>query len=97
VTWPEGQLAIEVDGPTHFTSSRGPSCGPSTASTRLRNYILRQWGLQVLSVPVVGLQLHDFRLSVFRQQLESGLQRAGVPLASEHLALMVVKKSDQGM
>jgi hypothetical protein len=85
VTWPGGQLAIEVDGPTHFMSFRGSSCGPPTASTRLRDYILRQWGLQVLSVPVIGQQMHDMRSGAFQQQLESRLRRAGVPLASKFL------------
>jgi hypothetical protein len=91
VTWPGGQLAIEVDGPTHFLSSHGSSCGPPTASTRLRDYILRQWGLQVLSVPVVDLQLHHLRSGSFQQQLESRLRRAGVPVASKALPLKEVE------
>jgi hypothetical protein len=91
VTWPGGQLVIEVDGPTHFMSSRGSSCGPPTASTQLRDYTLRQWGLQVLSVPVVDLQMRGMRLSAFQPQLEARLRRAGVPLASETLPLTIAK------
>jgi hypothetical protein len=83
VTWPGGQLAIEVDGPTHFRASHSSSCGPPAASTRLRDYILQQWGLQVLSFPVVGQQMHDMRLGAFQQHLGAQLRRAGVPLAFE--------------
>jgi hypothetical protein len=89
VTWPGGQLAIEVDGPTHFRSSHSShsshssSCGPPAASTRLRDYILQQWGLQVLSIPVVGQQMHDMRSGAFKQHLGALLRREAVPLASE--------------
>jgi hypothetical protein len=87
VTWPGEQFAIEVDGPNPFVSSPGSSCGPPTASTWLRDYVLRQWELQVLSVPVVDLQLHQQRSGAFQHQLESRLRRAGVLFASEHLPL----------
>jgi hypothetical protein len=87
VTWPGGQLAIEVDGPTHFRaphsshSSHSSSCGPLAASTRLRDYILQQWGLQVLSIPVVGQQMHDMRSGAFQQHLGARLRQAGIPFA----------------
>jgi hypothetical protein len=85
VTLPGEQLAIAVDAPTHFMASRGSSCGSLTASSRLRAYVLRQWGLQALSVPVVDLQQQCLRLGAFQQHLEACLRWAGVPLASNPL------------
>ena len=44
---PKQRLAIEVDGPTHFTKAGVPN-----TSTRLRNLLLERRGWTVISIPV---------------------------------------------
>ena len=81
VTWPGGQLAVEVDGPTHFIPD--PAGGGGTVkstATRLRDLQLAAWGVPVLSVEVAGKPVRHFSSAAFQAELTTRLRGAGVPL-----------------
>ena len=75
LTWLGGRRAVKTDGPSHFL----PSGAPSTA-TRLRDHVLGQWGIPVLSVPVAGRLMAYQRSAAFRRELAAQLRARGVPL-----------------
>jgi hypothetical protein len=87
LTWREGQLAIEVDGPFHFMSGPGhtKSATKLTAATRLRNYQLRLWGIKGMSIVVVDQKLKYLRSVEFQNRLAKQLRRAAVPLLPDQL------------
>ena len=86
VAWPGGQLAVEVDGPTHFIPSPDGVGTVTSTATRLRDHQLAAWGVPVLSVAVAGKPVSYFRSPDFEAQLAEQLRNVGVPLAAEHSA-----------
>ena len=79
IQWPEGALAVEVDGPHHFTTDARGGGGRPTGATRLRDAQLRRWGLRVLSLsgdatPTPGCS------ETAQLRLAALLRQHGVPL-----------------
>ena len=86
VTWPGGQLAVEVDGPTHFIPSPDGVGTVTSTATRLRDHQLAAWGVPVLSVAVAGKPVSYFRSPDFEAQLAEQLRDVGVPVAAANAA-----------
>ena len=85
LTWPGGQLAVEVDGPTHFIPSPDGAGTVKSTATRLRDHQLVAWGLPPLCLNVADKPIGYFKEGVFQAQLAEQLRAAGVPLdAEEH-------------
>ena len=80
--WQGGRLAVEVDGPHHFTTLPDTGEAWPTGATRLRDAELRRWGLDVLSVPVGDRSPQHFRSAAFQAELAALLCRRGVPMVS---------------
>ena len=84
VTWPGGQLAVEVDGPTHFIPDpTGGSGTVKSTATRLRDHQLAAWGVPVLSVEVTDVPVQHFSTAAFEVELTERLRGAGVPFAAD--------------
>ena len=81
VEWPQGRLAVEVDGPSHFTTLPDTGEAWPTGATRLRDAQLRRWGLDVLSVPVADRSPEHFRWAAFQAELAALLRCRGVPIS----------------
>ena len=82
VEWPQGRLAVEVDGPSHFTTLPDTGEAWPTGATQLRDAQLRRWGLDVLSVPVKSVSLAHIPSASFRAELAALLRSRGVPVPS---------------
>ena len=78
--WPGGRLAVEVDGPHHFTTLPDTGEAWPTGATQLRDAELRRWGLDVLSVPVADRSRQHFRSASFQAELMALLRSHGVPI-----------------
>ena len=83
VTWPGGQLAVEVDGPHHFIPSPDGASMVKSTATRLRDHQLKAWGIPVLSIKVAGKPVRHFQSAAFQAELAEKLRVAGVPLDRE--------------
>ena len=85
LTWPGGQLAVEVDGPTHFIPSPDGSGKVKSTATRLRDHQLEAWDVRMLSIPVADKSVPYLKSAAFQTELAEQLRAAGVPLdAEEH-------------
>ena len=80
--WPGGRLAVEVDGPSHFTTLPDTGEAWPTGATRLRDAQLRRWGLDVLSVPVADRSRQHYRSASFQAELAALLRDRGVPITT---------------
>lgn len=80
VTWPGGQLAVEVDGPTHFIPSPDGASTVKSTATRLRDHQRKAWGIAILSINVVDKPVRKLESATFAAQLAQQLCAAGVPL-----------------
>ena len=84
--WPGGRLAVEVDGPHHFTTLPDTGEAWPTGATRLRDAELRRWGFNVLSVPVGARSLLHYRSASFQSELAALLRSRGVPIVTSATA-----------
>ena len=80
--WPGGRLAVEVDGPHHFTTLPDTGEAWATGATRLRDAELHRWGLDVLSVPVGDRSPQQYRSTSFQAELAALLRSRGVPIVT---------------
>jgi RAP domain len=76
--WPDGRVAVEVDGPSHFLVDASGKNTKLTTGTLLRNRTLEQWGLTVVSIHFEGP--NDIHTASFASRVEAQLRAAGVPV-----------------
>jgi very-short-patch-repair endonuclease len=76
--WPDGRVAVEVDGPSHFLEDADGERSTLTTGTLLRNRTLEQWGLTVVSIHLEGP--NDIHTASFAARVAAQLRAAGVPV-----------------
>jgi RAP domain len=80
LTWPDGKVAVEADGPSHFLRDARGALTILNTPTRLRNHIFEQWGYTVVSVRLDDWPYGSLGSTSFKEALAARLRAAGVPL-----------------
>ena len=75
------RVVVEVDGPSHFvTDCAREAIVRETGATALRNWQLRDWGLTVVTVPVLNSSPAWMSDSYGAAHLLHRLRAAGAPI-----------------